>query len=137
MVPLAIVCLVGAYFLSTHAAVPWPTPHAGVRTWRDALLLLFFAYGGYEAAMNPLGEARNPRRDAPFALFTALAVVTLIFTTIQWGVVGGLPGAAHTERPRGEGGRGGMASGGGGRGAGGGRRCCACLQGGCSPGQAC
>ena len=99
MVPLAIVCLVGAYFLSTHAAVPWPTPHAGVRTWRDALLLLFFAYGGYEAAMNPLGEARNPRRDAPFALFTALAVVTLIYTTIQWVVVGVLPATAHTDRP--------------------------------------
>jgi amino acid transporter len=49
--------------------------------------------------MNPLGEARNPRRDAPFALFMALAVVTLIYTTIQWVVVGVLPATAHTDRP--------------------------------------
>jgi amino acid transporter len=99
MVPLGIVGLSGAYFLSTHAAVPWPTMHGGIWTWRDALLLLFFAYGGYEAAMNPLGEARNPRRDAPFALFTALAIITLVYTAIQWVVVGVLPAGSHTDRP--------------------------------------
>jgi amino acid transporter len=99
MVPLGIVCVAGAYFLSTHAAVPWPTVHASPGTWRDALLLLFFAYGGYEAAMNPLGEARNPKRDAPFALFMALAIITLIYTVIQWVVVGVLPATIHTDRP--------------------------------------
>lgn len=99
MVPLAAVCIAGTYFLSRHAAVSWPTVHAGVWTWRDALLLLFFAYGGYEAAMNPLGEARNPKRDAPFALFVALAIITLIYTLIQWVVVGVLPAAAQTDRP--------------------------------------
>lgn len=99
MVPLGIVCVAGTYFLSRHAAVSWPTVHAGVWTWRDAMLLLFFAYGGYEAAMNPLGEARNPKRDAPFALFVALAIITLIYTVIQWVVVGVLPASAHTDRP--------------------------------------
>lgn len=99
MVPLAIVCVAGTYFLSRHAAVSWPAVHAGIWTWRDAMLLLFFAYGGYEAAMNPLGEARNPKRDAPFALFVALAIITLIYTVIQWVVVGVLPPSAHTDRP--------------------------------------
>lgn len=99
LVPLGIVCLAGTYFLATHSAVPWPASYAPARTWRDALLLLFFAYGGYEAAMNPMGEARNPRRDAPFALFTALAIITLIYTLIQWVVVGVLPPSVHTERP--------------------------------------
>ncbi len=99
MVPLGIVCLAGAYFLSMHAAAAWPTPKASAATWRDALLLLFFAYGGYEAAMNPLGEARNPKRDAPFALFMALAIITLIYTFIQWVVVGVLPVSVHTDRP--------------------------------------
>jgi basic amino acid/polyamine antiporter, APA family len=99
LVPLGIVCLVGTYFLTAHSAVLWPASHAPARAWRDALLLLFFAYGGYEAAMNPMGEARNPRRDAPFALFTALAIITLIYTVIQWVVVGVLPPSVHTERP--------------------------------------
>ena len=99
MVPLAIVCLVGAYFLSMHTAASWPGANANASTWRDALLLLFFAYGGYEAAMNPLGEARNPKRDAPFALFAALAIITVIYTVIQWVVVGVLPSSMHTDRP--------------------------------------
>jgi len=99
LVPLAVVCLVGAFFLFTHAAVPGQSVKAGAGTWRDALLLLFFAYGGYEAAMNPLGEARNPKRDAPFALFMSLAIIALIYTAIQRVVVGVLPAAAHTDRP--------------------------------------
>src|ERR1700757_1229675 len=55
LVPLGIVCLAGTYFLTAHSAVLWPASHAPARAWRNALLLLFFAYGGYEAAMNPMG----------------------------------------------------------------------------------
>ncbi len=99
LIPLAVVALAGGYFLATHAAFPAPAIHANATTWRDALLLLFFAYGGYEAAMNPMGEARDPKRDAPFALLVALAIITLIYTVIQWVVVGVLPTSLHTDRP--------------------------------------
>ena len=99
LVPLAIVGLVGSFYLATHQAVSWPTMHPGAGTWRNAMLLLFFAYGGYEAAMNPMGEARDPKRDAPFALIAALAIITVIYTAIQWVVVGVLPPSMHTDRP--------------------------------------
>ena len=99
LVPLAIICLAGGYYLAAHGWVSAPTPPASARTWRDVILLLFFAYGGYEAAMNPMGEARNPKRDAPFALFAALGIITLIYTLIQWSVVGLLPAGMHTDRP--------------------------------------
>jgi amino acid transporter len=99
LIPLGIVCLAGGYYLSTHAAATWPSVNAGPGTWRSAMLLLFFAYGGYEAAMNPLGEARNPKRDAPFALLTALAIITLLYTGLQWVVIGILPASSTTERP--------------------------------------
>ena len=97
--PLAMVALAGGYYLATHSAVPQGVIHAGVGAWRTAMLLLFFAYGGYEAAMNPMGEARNPKRDAPFALFVALAIVTLVYyALIQWVVIGVLP-AMRPYRP--------------------------------------
>lgn len=99
LIPLAIVCLAGGYFVVTHTATPWPSTHPTAGTWRNAMLLLFFAYGGYEAAMNPLGEARNPKRDAPFALLAALAIITVIYTAIQWVVVGVLPASMTSERP--------------------------------------
>jgi len=99
LVPLGIICLAGGYYLVTHGSVAGSSPVASVSTWRNVILLLFFAYGGYEAAMNPMGEARNPKRDAPFALFAALAIITLIYTLIQWAVVGVLPAHLHTDRP--------------------------------------
>lgn len=99
LAPLAIICLAGGYYLAIHGMVSAPTPAASLGKWRDAILLLFFAYGGYEAAMNPLGEARDPKRDAPFALFASLALVTVIYVTIQWSVVGLLPAGMHTDRP--------------------------------------
>ena len=99
LIPLAIVGLAGGFYLLAHSATRWPTLPAGTGTWRTAMILLFFAYGGYEAAMNPLGEARNPKRDAPFALLAALGFITLIYTVIQWAVVGILPAASTSERP--------------------------------------
>ncbi len=67
--------------------------------WLKAVLLLVFAYGGFETALAPMGEAKDPRRDAPFALFAALVVCTVTYALIQWVVVGVLPDAAHSQRP--------------------------------------
>src|ERR1700727_2962116 len=46
-----------------------------------------------------MSEAKNPRRDAPFALFMALLLCTAIYALIQWVVVGVLPDAANSPRP--------------------------------------
>jgi APA family basic amino acid/polyamine antiporter len=101
LVPLAVVCAVGLAYLAIHpyAAPAGAGAGAGVDDWLKATLILFFSYGGYEAALNPLGEAKDPRRDAPFALFMALGVVTLFYTALQFVVVGVLPDAAHSVRP--------------------------------------
>jgi basic amino acid/polyamine antiporter, APA family len=99
LAPLALLCIAGGIYVATHAAVPLRTPIIAAHSWRTAVLLLFFAYGGYEAALNPGGEAKNPRRDAAFALFFALAVVTLIYTIIQFVVVGVVPSSMHSVRP--------------------------------------
>jgi amino acid transporter len=96
---LAFVIAVGAAHFVHHPALPAPPVHAGAGRWLDAMLLLLFAYGGYEVAVNPMGEARNPKRDAPFALLTALAVVTLLYSALQAIVMSVLPDAAHSTRP--------------------------------------
>src|SRR2546430_13016522 len=49
--------------------------------------------------MIPLGEARNPRRDAPFALFTALAVCSVVYMLIHLTVMCSLPNPAGVPRP--------------------------------------
>jgi len=63
------------------------------------MLLMVFAYGGFEAALIPAGEVREPRRNYPFALLVGFAVVAIVYTLIQTVVVGTLPAGTETDRP--------------------------------------
>ena len=98
LVPLVLVCAVGLAYLTSHPVLA-PAAAGGIDAWLKAVLLLIFAYGGYEAALFPMGEARDPRHDAGFALFVALLVVAFLYTVLQLVVVGALPEAARSERP--------------------------------------
>jgi basic amino acid/polyamine antiporter, APA family len=100
LVPLSAVIVLGAVVLAKHGwAIATPAASFPAGTWMSAILLLVFAYGGFETALAPMSEAQNPRRDAPFALFVALVLCTAIYALIQWAVVGVVPDAAHSSRP--------------------------------------
>jgi amino acid transporter len=65
LVPLGLFIIAGLVFaFSSHGVQPQPIP-APPSTWLEAILLLVFAYGGFEGALLPLAEAKDPRRDAP------------------------------------------------------------------------
>jgi len=99
ILPLLMVVLAGAAVTIVHPA-PWgaagPVP---VSAWMKAIVLLIFAYGGFESATAPMSEAKNPGRDAGFALFVALIACTVIYALVQWVVVGVLGSGATTDRP--------------------------------------
>ncbi len=67
--------------------------------WTQAILLLMFAYGGFEAPLIPAGEARNPRGDSAFALLVALAIITTIYCLVQLAVIGLVPAVAQVKAP--------------------------------------
>jgi basic amino acid/polyamine antiporter, APA family len=101
LAPLAIFMIAGVWAMTAGygASAPTRATEAGAGTWLEAILLLVFAYGGFESALLPLGEARNPRRDAPLALFTALGLCALIYTLVQVVVLAMLSDPAATDRP--------------------------------------
>jgi amino acid transporter len=97
---LGLIAAAGAFYLmATHRVSPAATVSQGNSHWGQAMVLLIFAYGGFEAALVSAGETRNPRRDMPFGLFAALITCALIYGLIQWVVVGVLPDPGHSERP--------------------------------------
>jgi amino acid transporter len=97
---LGLVAVAGALFLiATHHAIPQAVVSAGANEWARAMVLLIFAYGGFEAALISAGEAKDPRRDVPFGLFAALLTCAVIYALVQWVVVGVLPDPGHSERP--------------------------------------
>ena len=63
------------------------------------MLLLLFAYAGFENTAAPAGEFKNPRRDVPFALIVQIVIVTLIYTGVQWVALGTLPGVVDSQTP--------------------------------------
>ena len=99
ILPLLMVVSAGAAMTMIHPA-PWgaagPMPAS---VWMKAMVLLIFAYGGFESALAPMSEAKNPGRDAAFALFVALIACTVIYALVQWVVVGVLGPGATTDRP--------------------------------------
>jgi amino acid transporter len=100
LLPLIVVIGAGAiYLFGGHGAPQVPASAPGWNGWLKSALLLVFAYGGFETALTPMSEARDPQRDAAFALFVSLATCTVVYTLIQWVVVGALPNAAHSTRP--------------------------------------
>lgn len=97
---LGIVAVAGAvYLIAKHAAVAETIVPAGANQWARAIVLLVFAYGGFEAALISAGEAKDPKRDMPFGLFFGLITCAVIYGLIQWVVVGVLPDPAHSDRP--------------------------------------
>jgi APA family basic amino acid/polyamine antiporter len=99
LLPLFMVATAGAAVTIIHHT-PWgPSPSPPTAVWMKAMVLLVFYYGGFESAVAPMSEAKNPRRDAAFALFVALITCTVIYAVVQWVVVGVLGPGATSDRP--------------------------------------
>lgn len=64
-----------------------------------AVLLVFYAYVGFESGLVPAGEARNPRRDIPRALLWSIAMVAVLYFGLQALSLAVLPGLEATKRP--------------------------------------
>ncbi len=77
LIPLLILVGVGATWLDAEAFPYATTPAPGFGEIGTAALVLMYAYVGFEGALVPAGEARNPARDMPRALFWAMAPRTL------------------------------------------------------------
>jgi amino acid transporter len=73
-----------------------PPEHAGLGA---ALLLVFYAYVGFESGLVPAGEAKDPRRDIPRALVQAIVVVSILYIGLQTVSMAVMPDLAHTSRP--------------------------------------
>lgn len=94
--PLAGLVLFGVWSVSRDVLA---TQSVARPDWTQAVLLLVFAFGGFEAALVPAGEARDPRRDAAFSLLVALGIVSAVYMLVQLAVVGLVPHAASARAP--------------------------------------
>jgi len=99
LLPLLMVGLAGVAVTMFHPAPMAVEGPVATGVWLKAMVLLVFAFGGFETALVPLGEAKNPRRDVGFALLMSLIGCIAIYALVQWVVVGALGNGATTDRP--------------------------------------
>jgi amino acid transporter len=97
---LTVFAAAGLGFLASgyqtlHTNPTDPTLHG----WLSTFLLLVFAYGGFEGALIPLAEAKDPRRDAPLALLSGFALVIVLYLGVQLAVLVMVQDPAHAPRP--------------------------------------
>lgn len=97
IVPLLVFAAVGVFFIDpanfNFATRPESTSFA------PAVLMLMYAYMGFEAAVIPAGETKDPQKSVPFALLIALAFCAVLFIIVQTVAIGTLSGLADSKTP--------------------------------------
>ncbi|HJT29232.1 MAG TPA: amino acid permease [Pyrinomonadaceae bacterium] len=97
LVPIIIFIAAGLFFLNPQAFEFGPSPTTA--DFSKSVLLLVYAFTGFEMATIPAGEVRDPQRSLPRALLIAIFVVAILYIMIQVVCVGTLPGLAQSQKP--------------------------------------
>src|SRR5256886_7120640 len=87
LVPLFLVAIAGAVYVLNHQQMSNATAtSAGAHSWLKAILILGFAYGGFEGALIPMSETTNTPTDTTLGVVAALITCTALFTVSPIGV---------------------------------------------------
>ncbi len=97
LLPLLIFAGVGMFFIQPKNFSFDILPDS--KAFSSAVLLLIYAFVGFEAAVIPAGEIENPKKNLPFALLGALAFVAVLFILIQIVSIGNLPELSKSATP--------------------------------------
>jgi APA family basic amino acid/polyamine antiporter len=94
---LGLFVMVGLAFVDWNRFGAAPVPESGSVSL--AVLLLVYAFTGFEMASVPAAEANDPRRHLPVAILVAVAVTATLYFLIQLVAIGTLPELAASQKP--------------------------------------
>lgn len=98
LLPLVVIAGLGLARLDreffTSVASPPGTADLGA-----AVLLVIYAYVGFESGLVPAGESKTPQRDLPRALVLALVVAAALYVLVQVAAQRLVPDLAASQRP--------------------------------------
>ena len=100
LLPLVVLIVLGLIYFAHHPETYQhsdPAPQS-LTAWADAMLLLSFAFGGFENAILPAGEVKDAQRTLPFALGTGLLLCILVYALVQFVSVATI-GTGPVDRP--------------------------------------
>lgn len=97
VLPLVFFVLMGLSAFDGARVVPreFPAPVAFGHT----VLLLVFAFGGFEFLTVPAEESRRPRDHVPFALLASIGITSVLYLSVQATAAAALPDLARHGAP--------------------------------------
>jgi len=97
LLPLSLLVLVGLSHVNPDIFIAPGLP--AVEGLGGTILVLLYAFVGFEGAVVPAGEARNPRRDIPRALVQSVLAVSVLYVLIQLVVISVDPAIGSSKTP--------------------------------------
>lgn len=97
--PLIGVIAFGLHHLNPAVLAPVVPASTSATELGAAILLVIYAYVGFESGLVPAAEARRPQRDMPRALLVALLTVSLLYAGVQAVSMAVLPNLAESAQP--------------------------------------
>ncbi len=97
LVPLFLLILLGLAHARPELLLEGQLPVG--TTLGETLLVLLYAFVGFESAVVPAGEARNPRKDIPRAITFTVLTITLVYFLIQMVSISVLPDLTTSKTP--------------------------------------
>jgi APA family basic amino acid/polyamine antiporter len=86
------VIIAGAFYINTANWTPFipnetvdykGISHFGISGVLTAATIVFFAYIGFDAVSTQAGEAKNPKKDIPFAIIASLVICTVLYILVS------------------------------------------------------
>ncbi len=99
LVPLAVLVIAGLTFAGATGNITLDLVPPGSEGFLMAVLVIIFAYGGFEAVSIPAGEMVSPRRTVAIAVIGTLSVVTIFYMLIQYSALRIEPNLAEADSP--------------------------------------
>lgn len=97
LIPLIVFGTVGLYFVDWSVFQSFAPPENAA--FGPAVLLLIYAFTGFEYAVIPAAEARNPGKDIAWALVVALGIAATVYMAVQLVALGTVENLAESGRP--------------------------------------
>jgi basic amino acid/polyamine antiporter, APA family len=97
LLPLLLFIVAGFFFIKGENYQAKELPD--FNSFSSTVLLLVFAFGGFESVLVNSGEVKDPEKSLPFALLLAALIIATIYMLVQIVSIGTLPSLATTEKP--------------------------------------
>ena len=98
LLPLIAFVIIGFFFINAdNLELPKVLPPTA--SFASSIVILIFAFTGWEAVLINTGEMSNPAKNIPFAMIISTLFVAVFYILIQIVSIGTFPGLATSIRP--------------------------------------